>query len=236
MIIDWGYDNAKGVSANSLQSLIDITQRPDFKCAELASQNVQSAMSTLSGQNPPLDSAALPIPIPSPADYFLTSEGWTNSTIEIPLPHSSSTVTEDKAPRVKVGNIFHRSILGGIISAFQSKSFYKLNLKGFKQLWKPSDSEPVERVLGEAYMSDTFHELEEDVRKSLLADGNPDNLETVVTPILWYSDSANMAQFGTASLWSTFQFVGSISKYVHAKMSAFTAYHLAYLPSVCFLL
>ncbi|THU89276.1 hypothetical protein K435DRAFT_865459 [Dendrothele bispora CBS 962.96] len=59
-----------------------------------------------------------------------------------------------------------------------------------------------------------------------------DKLENVVVWIMLWSDSTHLAQFGTASLWPIYMYIGNLSKYIRVKPSAYAAHHLAYIPSL----
>ncbi|KAF8233525.1 hypothetical protein L208DRAFT_1266202 [Tricholoma matsutake] len=47
-----------------------------------------------------------------------------------------------------------------------------------------------------------------------------------------WSDLTHLANFGQASLWPIYLFLGNQSKYQHVKPSQFAAHHLAYIPSL----
>jgi hypothetical protein len=102
------------------------------------------------------------------------------------------------------------------------------NRRGFKQYWQPSEGEPEQRVYSKVYTLDVFLEME-----SQLPDIKGCTLEKAVVPLLIYSDSTHLANFGTASLWPIYIWFGNVSKYVRVKASSFSAHHLAYLPLVC---
>jgi Plavaka transposase len=103
------------------------------------------------------------------------------------------------------------------------------NLKGFTQLWTPSPDEPVEEVFGEAYTSAVFREMEDDIRSSKPPG---EAIESIVVPLMLYSDSTHLATFGTAALWPIYFFIGLTSKYIRTKPTSSSAHHLAYIPSV----
>ncbi|KZT12252.1 uncharacterized protein LAESUDRAFT_641648 [Laetiporus sulphureus 93-53] len=60
---------------------------------------------------------------------------------------------------------------------------------------------------------------------------DPPETEVSIVPLMLWSDSTHLADFGNASLWPVYLFFGFISKYVRCKPSSFCAHHLAYLPS-----
>ncbi|KAF8227050.1 hypothetical protein L208DRAFT_1298623, partial [Tricholoma matsutake] len=84
-------------------------------------------------------------------------------------------------------------------------------------------------VYGKVYASEAFREMEDEV-ETMKPPGEA--LESVVVPIMAYSDSTHLAMFGTASLWLIYFFIGLTSKYIHAKPTSFSAHHLAYIPSL----
>jgi hypothetical protein len=157
-------------------------------------------------------------------------DGWKESTVTIPLPKARAKHKhEDDAPKINIPGVLHRDLLQSIISAFKDKSFEAFNLKGYTQLWKPSPDEPVEEIYGEVYGSEVFREMEHEVQSMKPAG---ETLESVVVPIMAYSDSTHLATFGTAALWPIYFFIGLTSKYIRNKPTSFSAHHLAYIPSV----
>ena len=65
-------------------------------------------------------------------------------------------------------------------------------------------------------------------------DGPNHNLEAFIIALMIWSDSTILAQFGTASLWPVYLYIGNQLKYMCAKPTSMSAHHLAYLPKVCF--
>ncbi len=99
-----------------------------------------------------------------------------------------------------------------IVSAFQDTSFLDYHLKGFQEMWDPGDGHPVEQVYGEVYTSEKYLEMEDELHP----EPDPDGLETVVVPCMYYSDSTHLTSFGTAALWPIYLLFGLLSKYVRA--------------------
>jgi len=158
------------------------------------------------------------------------SDGWQESTIKIRLPKTYARFEqEDDAPEAEIPGVLHRDLLQSIVSAFKDKSMEAFNLKGFTQLWKPSADEPVEEVFGEAYASAVFREMEDELRSSKPPG---ETIESIVVPLMAYSDSTHLATFGTAALWPIYLFIGLTSKYIRSKPTSSSAHHLAYIPSV----
>lgn len=71
-----------------------------------------------------------------------------------------------------------------------------------------------------------------EIRAAPCHPGDADNIEYTVAPLMMWSDSTHLTNFGTASLWPIYMFFGWLSKYARGKPSAFAAHHLAYIPSV----
>jgi Plavaka transposase len=157
-------------------------------------------------------------------------DGWQESIVKIRLPKTYAQFEqEDDAPEAEIPGVLHRDLLQSIVSAFKDNSMEAFNLKGFMQLWKPSGDEPVEEIFGEVYSSAVFREMEDEIRSRKPAD---EAIESIVVPLMVYSDSTHLATFGTAAIWPIYFFIGLTSKYIRAKPTSSSAHHLAYIPSV----
>jgi len=102
----------------------------------------------------------------------------------------------------------------------------------YESLWRPDPDDPdlVERLHGEIYQSDAMLEAHDEISK--LPRLMDDTLERVVAPLMVWSDSTQLANFGTASLWPFYLYFGNQSKYTRGKPTANACHHLAYLPTV----
>ena len=60
------------------------------------------------------------------------------------------------------------------------------------------------------------------------------DLEAFVAGIIFYSDVTHLTNFGTASLYPMYMYIGNQSQYSRAKPSEFAAHHIAYIPNVGF--
>ena len=212
-LMDWFYKTGSK-TLNDLNSLVhDVILAPDFDTDHLQNFSANSEAKRLD------DNPACP-----------SSDGWHESSVKIRLPKTREKyVHEDNAPEAIIPGVLHRDLLQSIIAAFKDSSFEAFHLKGFTQFWKPSPEEPDEVIYGEAYASEMFREMEHEV-KSMKPPG--ETLESVVVPIMAYSDSTHLANFGTAALWPIYFFIGLTSKYIRSKPTSFSAHHLAYIPSV----
>ena len=212
-LMNWFYQTGSK-TINDLNSLVhDVILAPDFDTDHLQTFSANSEAKRLD-DNPNCPSA----------------DGWHESSVKLKLPKTGSKyASEDEAPEAEIPGILHRDLLQSIISAFKDTSFEAFNLKGFTQFWKPSPDEPVEEIFGEVYSSETFREMEQEVQ-SMKPPG--ETLESIVVPIMAYSDMTHLANFGTAALWPIYFFIGLTSKYIRARPTSFSAHHLVYIPLV----
>ncbi|KAI0349974.1 hypothetical protein OH77DRAFT_1499288 [Trametes cingulata] len=95
-----------------------------------------------------------------------------------------------------------------------------------------SFSEPGIRVYSEIYDSDALLADDEEIQQRAREAEDAEDVEYIVVPILLWSDSTHLANFGTASLWPAYAYFGSQSKYTRGKPTAFAAHHIAYIPSL----
>jgi len=128
--------------------------------------------------------------------------------------------------------VLYRDLLNIIISACQdSSTVNSLHTVPFKEMWIPSDGETPIHLYGEAYTSDKMLEAYEEIQNVSPDLEHPD-IENVVIELFIYSDATCLAQFGTASIWPVYFFLGNISKYVQCQLSSKSTHHGAYVPTV----
>lgn len=210
-LMHWFYSTTTK-TLNDLNRLVnEVILAPDFAAADLESFDANREAKRL-------DSDSLPT---------FAADGWIKDHVKLHLPQTRVRhASEDEAPTLDIQDVWHRSLLDIVRSAFEDASSLRFHLKGFKQMWERPDGQ-TERVYGEAYTSDAFLEMEDEI--------NPEpgcSLETVVAPMMIYSDSTCLANFGTAALWPAYVGFGLMSKYVRAIPSFFQSHHLAYFPVV----
>jgi len=101
-----------------------------------------------------------------------------------------------------------------------------------KLLWRPDldDPDKIKRLHGEIYHSDAMLEAHDEINK--LPHTSDDTLERVIAPLMVWSDSTQLANFGSASLWPFYLYFGNESKYTRGKPTANACHHLAYIPTV----
>ena len=84
--------------------------------------------------------------------------------------------------------------------------------------------------------SDAMIEANQVLQDAPRIDDDPPDLEYAIAPILVYSDSTKLTNFGPASLWPIYVWFLNMCKYMRAQPSSFAAHHLAYIPSVSFII
>lgn len=224
-LMTWFYKTSMKTLTN-LDSLVsEVLLSDDYDREDLIGFSASRESRRLDESNPQKDTETLtgsspPVPVNC-------SDLWHQDTVRLPLPLTREKFnSEGDAPTINI-NVHHRNLMEIVKSGAQASSANSFHWKGFKQFWKPSETEQGERVYGEVYTSDAFLELEDNIT----IDPNC-TLETTVLPLMIYSDSTHLANFGTAALWPVYIWFGNLSKYLRAKVTSFSAHHLAYLPSV----
>ncbi|KAG6808398.1 hypothetical protein H0H92_004278 [Tricholoma furcatifolium] len=224
-LMNWFYQSTTKTLADLDNLVHDVILQPDFSIHDLEGFSASRESKRLEKDTMPHShshSTSTDNELP-----YSTTDNWRTTVIEVPLPlvrmrHRN----EQAAPKLSVP-VIHRDILEVVESLLKDFSFQNHHLRGFKQFWRPSPDKPKQRVYSEVYNTDIFLGMEE---------GLPSiegcNLEKIVVPLLIYSDSTHLANFGTASLWPIYLWTGCLSKYTRIKPSSFATHHLAYLPSI----
>lgn len=164
---------------------------------------------------------------------FHREDEWIESSVKIRLPLDKKKMRETDAVLFEIGGVLHRDIVDVISSVYQSDAVRSFEHVPFREFWKPSEDAPAERLYGEIFSSEAMLDADADICKRCLENNSdPVDLEAVTVPLLLYSDSTHLANFGTASSWPVYMFFGSQSKYVRAMPTADACHHIAFMPSV----
>ena len=97
-----------------------------------------------------------------------------------------------------------------------------------KTYWQPDATKWPEWVYSELYNSDAYIEEHDRIRSAHVDSEH----EVVIAALMLLSDSTQLANFGAASLWPIYVFLGNQSKYTRFKPNMVAAHHLAYVPKV----
>ncbi|KIL62147.1 hypothetical protein M378DRAFT_13086 [Amanita muscaria Koide BX008] len=162
---------------------------------------------------------------------FTASDGWIQTTLELPLPcekikHQSETA----APKFNIEGVYHRRVIDIIKSAVRQTAAEHFHIAPFTAYWKPSDDSPPERVFSELYTADAF--IEEQRKIDALPQLPEEEHEKVIIGLMLWSDSTRLANFGNASLWPVYLYIANQSKYMRVKPKSFSAHHVAYIPKL----
>ncbi|PBK88273.1 hypothetical protein ARMGADRAFT_1034231 [Armillaria gallica] len=96
-----------------------------------------------------------------------SSDVWRQDSVQISLLQKDyAWESEADVPVIEVKGVWHHSLTEVIMSAFQDPTASEYHLKGFKEMWQPSEDLPAERVCGEAYTSPVYLKMEERVHQA----------------------------------------------------------------------
>lgn len=216
MLVDWHHASHTKTAADTDHLVNNILRSPHFSLSEL------DGFRGISRKSEVFDKMA--------EEKFLPNEGWTQSSVEIPVPSTQVSTTEAEAVKYKVDGVFHRDILGVVKGALEEPGAERFHLYPYKEYWQATpDSEPV-RIYDELYSADAFLDEYGSVLQSARMAGS--TMDVVLLGLMLWSDSTHLASFGTASLWPVYMYIGNLSKYIRSKPSALAAHHVAYIPKV----
>jgi len=227
-LMNWFTTTSITKSMTELDSLVrDVLQAPDFKAEELVGFRAAK-------ENARLDSFKFrqgPGPgTVSDNEDPVFDDTWIKGTVYIPLPCDGVCQSEDDAPLFPV-SFYYRKILDVIKAAFSEVGSKGFHTFPFRAYWHASKGEPRERVYSESYTANAWNDEYDQINNSC-EDGLNHDLEAFIIALMIWSDSTVLAQFGTASLWPIYLYIGNQSKYTRAKPTSMSAHHLAYLPKV----
>jgi hypothetical protein len=163
---------------------------------------------------------------------FRTDDGWQEESVTIRVPVKGKLSPEEEALPINIPGLYRRRLINIIKRVYGDEGSNRFHFTPFKQFWIPDDANPGqhERLYSEIYTSDIAYEYQQSVDALPRLEG--DDLERVVIPLMFASDSAHLTSFGSASVWPIYVGFGSQTKYDRAKPSAHATHHLAYVPSV----
>jgi len=234
--MDWFYSTSNAKSSAALDQLVhNVILAEDFNREDLRNFNTARELDRLDKYS---DMSAA----------FSAEDGWQEGSVSIRLPNSKAKhKSEADAPLFAVGGIYYRRLIEVIKAAYRGSGARKYHWIPHKLFYRPEngtdssgqpgcdESEDIQ-VFSELYNSDAMIEEDAKIRAHLSEPGNkPDNkpdIEIVIAPIMVWSDSTHLTNFGTVALWPIYLYFGSLSKYFHGKPTNFAAHHLAYIPKV----
>ncbi|KAH9925200.1 uncharacterized protein B0H18DRAFT_877464, partial [Fomitopsis serialis] len=191
-----------------------------------------------------------------PGNVFASTDGWHEVSVKISVPKERTKfASEADAPMFEVPEVYVRKLTELVRSAAEAVDADRFNWLPFRQYWRRrkyeapgsnsgSDSSETSdaghnehqfeniRLFSDLPNSDAM--LEEDARIRALPRNAADGpeVEYVMAPLMVWSDSTHLTNFGGAHLWPIYLYFGWLSKYVRGCPTSFAAHHLAYLPSL----
>jgi hypothetical protein len=241
LLMSWYYNGSSLKSYADVDKLVqEVIQHEDFKASDFGPTFSTAREAERMDKNQPSTSSTKP----DNSEYvpFRPEDGWIQASVSIPVPCDGFIFkSEEDAPQFVVDGIWYRRPLEVIKLAFSEPAAEKFHITPFKEYWKPSKDELEERIYSETFTADVFNKEYETLRTTS-REGSNSELEPFIAGVMFYSDTTHLANFGTASLYPMYMYVGNQSQYTRAKPSEFTAHHIAYIPKVfthalyCFIL
>ena len=222
LLIRWFYRSGNSKTLLDLDRLVqDVLLKPDFKLEDLT--NFRAARE--SQRVDVIKDKTLA------NSLFQAANGWYKTTINIPVPFERVTYKSiSDIPRFRIESLFYRRPIEVLKAALQNASPEEFHFQPFKMYWQHNENDPedLERIYTDLYNADEFINEHNRIQQE---HGTSEH-ECVIAAIMFWSDSTQLANFGTASSWPVYLFLGNLSKYVRCMPNAFAAHHLAYIPKV----
>ena len=221
LLLSW-YSEGSTDGATSLDRLVNCIRDPHFDISQLEGFTAVNALRQFEKTH--LSS--------EPGNTLEPGDGWKCGKVTIRVPCTGHKQCEADAPEFTVDGVYYRDAAEVIAKELADPdSFANIHVRPFEEWWRPTEASDPIRVYSEVYTSDAMLQLEKELEERSKATAGP-QLETFILSALLYSDSTNLAQFGHASLWPMYMFIGNTSKYMRAEPNSFSAHHIAYLPTV----
>ena len=164
---------------------------------------------------------------------FRTQDGWHNTSVDIRLPvEGLSFESEADAHTLQIPNLFHRCITDVVKSVCTSEKARSFHFSPYTMHWTPDLDNPdkSERIYSEAYTTDAMIHAQAEIDK--LPRPHGDTTERIALGLMLASDSSQLTNFGSASVWPIYLMFANQSKQERTKPSCHAVHHLAYVPSV----
>ncbi|KAI0744837.1 hypothetical protein C8Q76DRAFT_789312 [Earliella scabrosa] len=224
-LMEWQYSGSTTKSMGELQRLVDnVLSHSEFNPADLQGFSAQREQRRLDEHN-------------TSGGPLRESDGWRELSVDLHLPaEGREHPSEAKAPAFTVSGIWSRNFTTLLVEAYEDLVAHKYHwspFKLFRRRSSPTNPQvPPERLYTDIYNSDAMLKEHEDLQALPRDETDPPDMEYAVAPILVYSDSTHLTNFGTAYLWPIYIFIGNLTKYLRCKPSMYAAHHLAYIPAI----
>jgi hypothetical protein len=228
-LMDWFYNSSVTKSLHDLNQLVkNVILAPDFKQDDLIGFSAIKENEVMDAYRESSMSNASDSVCPSPFEF---DDAWIKGSVEIALPCDGvKQDSEASAPKFVV-EVYYRRLTEVIMSALSEPAAEQFHTFPFKAFWEPGPAKGPERMYSELY-SGNFWNQEYDKVQNANKNGPNNALEAFVVALMVWSDATCLAQFGNASLWPIYLYIGNQSKYIRGKPTSFAAHHVAYMPKV----
>ncbi len=192
-LVDWA-SNGFGKSIEDIEKLInEVLLADDFDLEDVKSFSLSKEMKRL--DNADTDRVAATAINPGTPH---SGQGWIHTSVKIPVPDTGNIHPPDDQILFEVDNLALRRIIPIITDAFSKENASSFHYTPFYHYWQPSPDSPQQQVYNEIYTTDKFIRMHEEV--NALPRDPDDHHERVVVPLMLWSDSTRLANFGDASL------------------------------------
>ncbi|RDX40877.1 hypothetical protein OH76DRAFT_1304372, partial [Lentinus brumalis] len=238
LLCEWFYNSSHTKSLKDLDALCSKLTTPGFSTADLVNFKARREMNRLDQ-------------FQKKTGIFSEYDGWRKVSLDLRAPQTGETfASEAEVPIFTVKGLQCRRLLEVIVGEVQDPRFaHQRNWFPYERYWTPPETPndsphptpahgaedmPPEliRMISDTFDSDAMLEAHTDIQNMPRNPADPPDLEYAVLPLLLYSDSTRLANFGSASLWPIYLWIGNITKYIRGKRGAFTAQHVAYIPTL----
>lgn len=220
LLMEWLITGGNKKSLGEIDRLADIIRSPEFKQDDLAGFSARQ-------ENRRFDLSDTGAP-----DNPYSHDGWMESSVCVSVPTGVRESGGQGQPFIVPG-LHRRSLLAVIKTALIDVTAKQFHFSPFKRFWKTA-SGTEERCFDEAYTSDSWLDAHNTLQKQPNEPGC--KLEKVILGLMFWSDSTHLANFGTAKVWPLYMYFANLSKYFRGKPNSGASHHVAYIPSVMYLI
>ncbi|KZT18696.1 hypothetical protein NEOLEDRAFT_125582 [Neolentinus lepideus HHB14362 ss-1] len=202
MLGNWYWTSGEKKSKADLKRLSeDVLQSELFDPADLTKVNWDKIDRSLGADN---------------TDHFPDSDGWVRQSMTIRVPFGDKNIPPKE---FSVDGLQYRRLTNVLRGVFKDQSSSKFTYHPYRLLWQPlCPGEALENVHGELYTSQAYLNAETELQNSRK---EPDcDVPRAIAAFMFWSDSTQLTDFSSASLWPVYALFGNQSKYARGKPSA----------------
>jgi hypothetical protein len=221
-LAEW-YWKSTQKSFSDFEQLISIFGNPEFSIPDTLNVDWKTAFGALGANRDDL---------PEVEGSWIQDDGWKTTPIAIDVPfHKKQKNTG--VDKYVAGNFRHRNILSVIKEKIANvEDMRQFHYQPYRASWKPKSTSPEVELYGELYSSRTFCDANEEIQSLPSMLGQTDDMEHVVVPLMFWSDTMKLTSFGGSTLWPCYLFFGNESKYRRCQPSEKLGQQVAYFIKV----